>query len=154
MALSERVLSELERELVELRRRRLQIDSAIRGLKGVLATERSRGTGHSASGVGVADRPLPKLGGAGRQVSLRARILEIVSAATRPDRATVVEQLRQEGFRVSGATSLPIRVSHELSRLRRAGALRKDRSGLLTVVTKTHEVSGALRREDEFAAVG
>ena len=132
MALSESVLNELERELVELRRRRLQIDSAIKGLKGVLAAGRQRDPSHDrASGAVVADRAMPRMGGAGRQVSLRARIIEIIGTAARPDRALVVEQLRQEGFRVSGATSLPIRVSHELSRLRRAGALRKDRNGLV-----------------------
>jgi hypothetical protein len=149
MALSESVLSELERELLELRRRRLQIDTAIKGLKSVLGAERNRATGRAVA----ANRPLAKSGGAGRQVSLRARILEIISAAARPDRALVVEQLRQEGFRVSGATSLPIRVSHELSRLRRAGALRKDRSGLLTVVGRTRDLSGGVRSEDELAAV-
>jgi hypothetical protein len=153
MALSQRVLSELANELEELRRRRTQIDNAIKGLKSVLAAERLSESKPGDADAGGMRVRTPRLGGAGRLVSLRTRILEIIGAAPQADRALVLEQLRQEGFQVSGATSLPIRVSHELSRLRRLGVLRKDRGGILTVVGKTRELAPAPRKEGGFAAV-
>lgn len=156
MALSQSVLNELHRELTELRRRRGQIDATIRGLKGILSAERKASDRDERTPqVRGSKSPSPRLGGAGRQVSLRTRVLEIIGAATRPNRTLVVEQLQQEGFQVSGATSLPIRVSHELSRLRRMGVLRRDRNGTFTVPAKPREVAAAQRQpEGSFAAVG
>jgi hypothetical protein len=151
------VLHELEHELSELYQRRAQIDVAIGGIKGILAAQRPNGHRVSVDSAPVRQRrgksAVPTTGGAGRQVSLRTRIIEIINSTTRPNRAAVVQQLQQEGFQVSGATSLPIRVSHELSRLRRMGVLRKDRSGMLTVLANPRPAATA-HQPGELAAVG
>lgn len=156
MALSKSAVNELRRELADLGERRNQIDSAICGIKAILSAAgvavpeaRSGAPGSRAGGAAA-----PGLAGSGRQVPLRTRIIEIIGSATRASRATVVEQLRSEGFRVGGATSLPVRVSHELSRLRRTGILRRDRNGMFTVAAKSRELATGQRAPESFAAVG
>ena len=60
--------------------------------------------------------------------SLRANVLRILEV-TRSSAADVARQLEADGFRVGGSTTLRERVAHEMSRLRRKGAIRRTRNG-------------------------
>jgi hypothetical protein len=139
MALSRGALDELRRELAAVRRSRATIDARIQGLELILAAERSS----AAEGVESSRRsaririPSPSKGrpvGRRREKgSFRKMVLDALQKAPGSKCADLARLIEDEGVRIDGATSLRDRISHEIYRLRRLGAVRKDRGGLYVV---------------------
>jgi hypothetical protein len=140
MALSYAVLNELKRELEHLRRVRGTIDGRIQGLElivsGAQPAERDdlASLGVDLSRDGRLDSTTSTASGAVlHQVSLRTKVLEAITERPGATSTDVSQAIAGDGFLVSGVTTLRNRVSHEISRLKRLGKIRKERNGLYVV---------------------
>lgn len=129
MSFSDVVLRELKVELESMRKRRESIDVRINAIELLLA-------GGQAGRPAAVTAPEPSRRqtfhmlrpGRPRRGSLRVRILQLLDTAALTGRE-VAAQLESERFRVGGKATLRDRVTHELSRLRRHGILRRDPAG-------------------------
>jgi hypothetical protein len=65
-------------------------------------------------------------------------VLETIRRAPGSKSSDVAQMIQDDGFRVGGVTSLRNRVSHEISQLRKQGAVRRDLDGFYAVPGKTH----------------
>ena len=117
MALSARVVRELQQELKDLKAVRDSAAARIGALEVILKRGRIHDTEPSPGKDRDSSRP-----------SLRASVLKTLEGS-RCTAADVARRLEAEGFRVGGSTTLRERVAHEMSRLRRKGVLRRVRSG-------------------------
>jgi hypothetical protein len=120
MPLSQQVIRELRQELSELREQRVSIDSRIQGIQLILGG--GNGAPRRMTGEADASTGAPVVRG-----SLRQRLVDVLRD-TPADVVSITKLLEGEGFVVGGATSLRQRVSHELSRLRRLGVVRRRRN--------------------------
>ena len=124
MALSAHVTRELRRELASLQASRTAIDERIRALQSVL------GGSHALTG---SEQLLPVNGDDSRKqqsrppkpTPLRATVLAALQRLSHGKAADIVADLESRGIEVGGSTTLRERVSHELSRLRRKGVVRR-----------------------------
>lgn len=135
MALSEQTLHELSNELLELRRRKDAIDVAIKGIEVVLETRPRKDKKSQPSRTAPVDegrpgsRPKPVIRGA-----LRQRLIALLTESDGLRCGEIVSLLNAEPFLIGGKELFRDRVSHELSRLRRLGVLRRSPSGRYRVV--------------------
>ena len=123
MALSQRVINELYKELAKLQALQDSAGAKIQALEAVLAE-------HTAGSSTRLQRAL-SAGRAGRVpgLSLRANVLKTLQTQGSSAAADVYRHLENQGVRVGGTTTLRERVAHELSRLRRQGVVRRGRDG-------------------------
>jgi hypothetical protein len=154
MALSYGVLNELKRELEHLRRVRGTIDARIQGLELIVSVAQPAGHDDLASlGIELShdarlDALAPSSSGVAlNQASLRTKVLEAIAQRPGATSADVSQAIANDGFLVSGVTTLRNRVSHEISRLKRLGKIRKERNGL-------YVVGAAVRGGDKRAHAG
>ena len=132
MALSQRVLKELQKELKDLQSVQDAAGARIAALEMVLVNE--------AALKGRLRLSASKLrpGGEQRGMSLRAHVLKALGELPNRTPMDVTSHLEQIGFRVGGSTTLRERVAHEMSRLRRKGVIRRTgRQYELTTVMPT-----------------
>jgi hypothetical protein len=121
MVFSRTTLRELRDELGDLQQRRDALDRSIVAIELIVSGARP---GEHASGRSAQ----VESDGKNPRGSLRHSVLEVLRATSGSNAIEVTKRLDQVGFRVGGTTSLRQRVSHELSRLRRLGIIRKRRN--------------------------
>ena len=145
MPLSQQVLRELKVELASLRQRQDDIGARIKGIEVLLNAE---GTARAVPPVAVSDpdrtssRVLSRI--RPRRGVLRARLIQMLRSSALTG-TQLAGRLEAEGLRVGGKASLRTRVSHELSRLRRLGVLRKDESGQFQLAAESPSVQVAVQ---------
>lgn len=131
MGFSSGVAKELRREHQLLKDERAKMEARIQAIEFLLSGEATRlarsrdSTGNAAAGNGATRRRTPNA----KQTSLRVSVLQALKESPRVTAADVTRRLEEQGIRVGGATSFRERITHELSRLRRKGVLRKYRNG-------------------------
>ena len=76
-------------------------------------------------------------------------VLDALQKAPGSKCADLARLIEDEGFRISGSTSLRNRISHEIYRLRRLGVVRRERGGLYVVTPTTPDAEHAHTRRYE-----
>jgi hypothetical protein len=158
MALSRSALDELRRELAEVRHARDLLDARIQGLELILAAERGgggvrNGEDPDVQGRGFRTAAAVRRNGVGRRRekgSFRRMVLDALQKAPGSKCADLARLIEDEGFRISGSTSLRNRISHEIYRLRRLGVVRRERGGLYVVTPTTADAEQAQAHRREF----
>jgi hypothetical protein len=159
MALSRSALDELRRELADVRHARDLLDARIQGLELILAADQAGGTTHNGEELDLPVRALRppttvRRNGVGRRRekgSFRRMVLDALQKAPGSKSADLARLIEDEGFRISGSTSLRNRISHEIYRLRRLGVVRRERGGLYVVTPTTPDAEQAHPLRHELA---
>ena len=128
MALSVQVTRELRKELASLEASRAAVDAKIRALHSVLADGRRSAASELLTHV-TSSEPAKRESARFRRTPLRATVLAALHRLSQGTAADVLANLQARGIKVGGSTTLRERVSHELSRLRRKGVVRRAANG-------------------------
>ena len=135
MGLTQGTLRELRSELANLQRQKSEVDARIQGIKvilssrsGVAAEAKDPGRDRFARAPAVAAQRRR-----GAKGSLRKKLTEMLQGTPGLRTEEIADRLHREDFQIGGTTDLRVRVSHELSRLRRLKVVRRGRGGRYTL---------------------
>jgi hypothetical protein len=130
---------------------RATVDARIQSIELILSAERGgrRGTEAASMVAAGADSDAGSERAGRTQTSLRKKVLETIRRVPGSKSSEIAQMIQDDGFRIGGATSLRNRVSHEISQLRKQGAVRRDVDGFYAVPGK---VSGGAGTESRAVA--
>jgi DNA-binding transcriptional ArsR family regulator len=125
MSFTATAIKELKQELASLQTSRANVDARMKAIEILLSNNGAKPSTNGAKPISRVAPALPK----SRVGSLRSIVLKELRQASPANTGDLTKRLETQGVRVGGVTSLHERISHELSRLRRDGIVRRDRKG-------------------------